>query len=86
MTFTSVTCNINHVTIILKIVKSDATIWSVTLESSITLLEVSFLLLEASFIVFIIQVSLTIAICDHKVLIVKATGLYLGANALAFCL
>jgi len=35
--------------------KSDASIWSITLESSITLLEASFSLVEVPFVMFIVQ-------------------------------
>ncbi len=45
--------------IIMIIVKSAATIWSDTLESSIMLIEASFTLLEVSFMMFIVKASLT---------------------------
>jgi hypothetical protein len=44
----------------------DATIWSVTLELSITLPELSFILLQ--------YIYRTIVIFDHNIFIVQATG------------
>ncbi len=44
------------------------TIWSVTLELSVMVLEVAFTPLEASFVMFILQASLTIVTYDHRIL------------------
>jgi hypothetical protein len=46
--------------------KSDATIWRVSQESSITLLDSSFTLLEAPFFMFIVLASLSIGTYDHS--------------------
>jgi hypothetical protein len=54
--------------------KSDATIWSVTLELSIMLLMASFTLLEASLMMFSVQASLTIVINNCNMFIAEATG------------
>jgi hypothetical protein len=45
--------------------KSDAKIWSVTLESSMKLILVSFTLLDASFMMFIVQATKSGITYDH---------------------
>jgi hypothetical protein len=54
---------------------SDTRIWTVTLELSIILLDVSFTWLEVSFMMFIVQASLTMAIYDCNIFMAQATGL-----------
>jgi hypothetical protein len=57
---------------------SDATIRSITLETSIMLLEVSFALLDPSFMMFIVQASLAFVTYNHNMFIAQATGLQQG--------
>ncbi len=53
---------------------SDATFWSVTLESSITLLEESFTLLEVSFTTFTLQATVAMIVnYGHYMFLVNTT-------------
>ncbi len=58
-------------------VKRDATIWSVTLISSIMVLELSFALLEVSVRMFMVQESLMINVFDRYAFTVQANGFLL---------
>ncbi len=60
--------------------KSDATIRSVILKLSLTLLEAFFTIPEASFMMFILQASPTIIICDFIMFMVQSTEVFFAVK------